>query len=124
MHALCDKSLFHTAVHCTWDTKTKVLSTPEDKNMEHEKKLEQAAWYAEKYCNFMSGDNAKKKGEQVCVDPETLYDLGGAHSVKYINTKPGQNNTASKGHGGSPGAPIFQLGDKMKQQEKKTEGSN
>ena len=34
VYALCDKSLLHTDVHCTSDTKSKVLSTPQDKNRE------------------------------------------------------------------------------------------
>ena len=47
LHASCEQFLFHTAAHCTLDAKTKVLPTPQDNNRETEKKLAQAAWYAE-----------------------------------------------------------------------------
>ena len=94
-------------MHCTWDTKNKVLSTPEDKNRENEKKLEQAAWYGDKYGDFMPGGNTKKKEKQLLVDPENIYDLDGVHSVKAINMKSVQHNTITKGYGRSPGALTF-----------------
>jgi hypothetical protein len=81
-------------------------------------KLEQAVWYADQYGDFRSVGNVKKKGKQLLADSENLYYLDGAHSVNSINMKPGQNTTIVKGCGGSLGAHTFQLGDKMKQQEK------
>ena len=65
----------------------------------------------DKYCDFISCGNAKKKGKQFLVDLENLYDIVGAHSVKYINTTQDQNNTPLKEYGDSPVAPIFQLGE-------------
>ena len=44
LDASVDPSLLHTINHCTWDEKTWVLTTPEDKEREEEAAMEQAAW--------------------------------------------------------------------------------
>ena len=56
----CDPSLFHSVPQCTWDKKTRVLTTPEDKEREKEKKLEDAAWYNNAFGEMM--DSPKKGG--------------------------------------------------------------
>ena len=64
MYASCNKSRFHAAAYCTLDTKTKVLSTPEENNRESKKKLEQDTLYIEKYGDFVYGVNAKTRGKK------------------------------------------------------------
>ena len=86
LHASCDKSLFRTAAHCTWDTKTKVLSTSQDKNREKEKKLEQAAYNVDQYSNFMYSGNVEKKGKQLLVDPEKIFMILTAPTSSNLST--------------------------------------
>ena len=116
----CDPSLFHSAAQCTWDKDKCILSTPEDKEREKEKALEDAAWYKDKFGEFMDSPK-KKKGKQTYTDPENLYDLDGTHSVKSISAKPRGNNL----YGGTRGAPAFRVGgDKNKKDGKATESIN
>lgn len=110
----CDPSLFHSAAQCTWDKDKRILITPDDKKKEKEKALEDAAWYKDKFGEFMDSPK-KKKGKQTYTDPENLYDLDGTHSVKSISAKP----RGDKLYGGTPGAPAFRVGRKQKKQDGK-----
>ena len=110
----CDPSLFHSAAQCTWDKDKRILITPDDKKKEKEKALEDAAWYKDKFGEFMDSPK-KKKGKQTYTDPENLYDLDGTHSVKSISAKP----RGDKLYGGTPGAPAFRIGRKQKKQDGK-----
>ena len=53
-------------------------------------------------------ESPKKKGGEIYTDPENMYDLDGAHSVKTLSERPGS------GYGGSPGAPTFKVGTGQK----------
>ena len=85
---------------------------------EKEKALEDAAWYKDKFGEFMDSPK-KKKGKQTYTDPENLYDLDGTHSVKSIRDKPRGDNV----YGGTPGAPAFRVGREKKKQDGKVAGS-
>ena len=54
----------------------------------------------------MDSPKKKKGGGRNHVNPEHIYDLDGAHSVKSIRERPWKG----KKYGGSPGAPAFQVG--------------
>ena len=103
----CDPSLFHWAAQCTWDKDKRILTTPGEKKKKEEKAMEDAAWYKDKFGEFMDSPK-KKKGKQIYTDPENLYDLDGTHSVKTISAKPCED----KVYGGTPGAPAFRVGRK------------
>ena len=59
----CDPALIHLAAQCIWDKDNRILSTPEDKEREKEKALEDTAWYKDKFGKFMDSSK-KKKGKQ------------------------------------------------------------
>ena len=109
----CDPALFHLAAQCDWDKDKRILLTPEDKKKEKEKALEDAAWYKDKFSEFMDSPKNKKKGKQTYTDPENLYDLDDTHSVKSIRAKPRGDNV----YGGTPGAPAFRVGGEKKKQD-------
>ena len=109
----CDPALFHNMQKCTWDKKTKVLTTPEDKEKAKEEEMQNAAWYKDEFGDFMDFAQKQKEGQNH-VDPEHIYNLDGTHSVKSIRERPGKG----KKYGGSPGASAFKVGgDKEKQQD-------
>jgi hypothetical protein len=45
---------------CTWDPKTKKLTTPQDGEMEKAKTLESAAWYRDEFGGHMQGKDKRE----------------------------------------------------------------
>ena len=116
----CDPSLFHTAGDCEWDTETKTLITPEDREKEKEADMTKAKWYKDDFGDFLSkvGKRDKKGGEKKqYADPENIYKLDDERSVDTVRAKPGSSKPKATGYGGSPGAPAFKVGGKKGQEE-------
>ena len=111
----CDPSILHEAKHCTWDSKTRVLTTPKDEEEKKNKAIEEAAWYNDVYSELMASPKkgGRKGGDKVYTDPENIYDLDGENSVKTLSQKPGSR------YGGSPGAPTFRVGQGKKAAQEK-----
>ena len=61
---------------CTWDKKTRVLTTPKDIEDAGKRKLEDAAWYQKDYGVKKSNDSKKYNKEEKLLAPENLYTLG------------------------------------------------
>ena len=108
----CDPTLIHATSQCKWDSKMKMLETPQDLEAKKEKQMEDANFYVDIFGQFMKG----KKEEKVYIDPENMFDLDGEASVKSIWRKPADADKKPTRYGGSPGAPIFQVGGKKKQE--------
>ena len=108
----CDPTLIHATSQCKWDSTTKMLETPQDLEAKKEKQMEDANFYVDIFGQFMKG----KKEEKVYIDPENMFDLDGEASVKSIRRKPADADKKPTRYGSSPGAPIFQVGGKKKQE--------
>ena len=113
LKASCDPSLFHNLSKCKWDKGKKILTTPEDEERAKEAAMQNAAWYKNDFGAFMDSPQKKKGKGNNQVDPEHIYDLDGTHSVKTIRERPGKGNV----YGGSPGAPVFQIGGEQKKKQ-------
>ena len=78
--------------------------------------MEQAAWYSNRYRDFMAGGKGKQDKQKAFIDPENLYDLDSAHSVKSLCMKPAQTKTTVNVYGGSIGASSLCVGNNKTQQ--------
>jgi hypothetical protein len=112
LSASVDPSLLHTIGECTWDEKTWVLTTPDDKEREEEAAMEQAAWYKDQFAS--TGKNKK-----AYANSELMFKMTDEHSVTTIHERPGRAT-----YEGSPGAPTIDLsGDKATQESANDDGS-
>ena len=101
--------LNHAADTCTWESRKKTVTTPEDDEQERQQVLKDAAWYKYEYGAHMSTKGRQKKKEY--ASPEMMYDIDREHSVKTIHENPG------KGYPGTPGADTIDLQSKLKSKE-------
>ena len=87
---------------CTWDKKTRVLTTPKYIEGAEKKKLEDAAWY-QKYYGVINLNGSKKYNKkETFLAPENFYTLGDDHTYTTLNERPGT-------YTGSPGAAMIDL---------------
>jgi hypothetical protein len=93
-----DPSLLHAMDDCTWDVKTRSLTTPEDKEREEEKEAQAAAWYKDVFAEKTT--TGKKKYANKAFIPNVDDD----HSVHTLHKRP------VKTYAGTPGAPTFTPG--------------
>ena len=103
-----DPQVLHEMGTCTWDKKTKSLTTPEDVEKAKEQEIESAAWYKDEWGSHMADKG--RQGKKTYAAPEQLYNLDGAHSVNTIFGKEEETNKEGKGYAGSPGAATINLG--------------
>jgi hypothetical protein len=97
LHASADPSLMHAMDDCTWDDKTLILTTPEDKQREEEEAMERAAWYKDAFA-------AQGTSKKAYANKGMLFNMDDDHSVTTIHNRPG------KTYAGSPGAATINLG--------------
>ncbi len=77
----CEVSLVHTVPMCKWDSKTRTLTTPEDKKHEREiKAFEGAAWFKDEFGFLIKGAKS-----QPCPPPKELFNLDSSSSIKTIH---------------------------------------
>ena len=88
---------------CTWDKKTRVLTTPKDIEDAGKRKLEDAAWHQRDYGVKNSNGSKKYNKEEKLLAPENLYTLGDDHTYTTLNERPVT-------YAGSPGAAMIDLG--------------
>jgi hypothetical protein len=86
---------------CKWETSTKKLILPQDKEAAALKELSKAAWYKDEF-----GGATRKQKEEEFADEDFMYDQDAEKSVKTIHEKKGN----SKVYKGSPDAPTFSVG--------------
>jgi hypothetical protein len=90
---------------CTWDPKTKKLTTPRDGELEKAKALESAAWYRDEFGGHMQRKD-KREAPREFANEEMMYDADADKSVHTVHEKAGKPST----YKGSAGAPQIQLG--------------
>ena len=76
-----DLELIKVVGDCTWDKKTRVLTTPKDIEDAVKRKLEDAAWYQKDYGVKKSNGSKKYNKEEKLLAPENLYTLGDDHAM-------------------------------------------
>jgi hypothetical protein len=93
-----------------------VLTLPEDKELEKNRKMEEVAWYKDEYEDHMV--DASKKEKVAYASKEALDDLHCEHSFKTIHKKKGNQSTdASEGE-------AFKVGGNSKPMEVESDGDN
>ena len=91
--------------NCTWDKKTKTLTTPNDAENDANLKMEKAAWYNNDFGMKMSKQMAKEASNKQgkLMNPEDIYDIDNCdHTFTTLNERPGT-------YDGSPGAARIDL---------------
>ena len=73
---------------CTWDKKTRVLTTPKDIEDSGKNKLEDAAWYQKDYGVKNSNGSKKYNKEEKLLAPENIYTLVDDHTYTTLNERP------------------------------------
>ena len=100
-----DPILVNEIAKCKWDKKFMVLTTPEDAELDKQKKMEEAVWYSDIFGENML--DLSKLEKKTFANKEALEELHCNHSFKPIHQRKGN-------YVGSPGAESFQLGTKSK----------
>jgi hypothetical protein len=78
---LCEASLVTKVFKCTWDKKTRMLTTKEEEQMDElAKAFEHAAWFKGEF-----GIRGKKNQGMKCAPSEALYNINGNESYKTIH---------------------------------------
>jgi hypothetical protein len=114
VRASMDPILVNMVGRCKWDEKLMVLTTPEDEEMEKNRKMEEAAWYKDEYGDHMV--DTSKKEKVAYASKEALDDLHCEHSFKTIHKKKGNQSTdVSEGE-------AFKVGSKTKPMEVELDG--
>ena len=116
VRASMDPILVNMVRQCKWDEKLMLLTTPEDEELEKNRKMEEAAWYKDEYGDHMVDTNKKEK--VTYASKEALDDLHCDHSFKTIHKKKGNQSTdVSEGE-------SFKVGGKSKPIEVDSDGDD
>ena len=89
LRVLVDPELIKVIGDCTWDKKTRVLTTPKDIEDAGKKKLEDAAWYQKDYGVKNLNGSKKYNKEEKLLAPENLFTFGDDHTYTTLNERPG-----------------------------------
>eukprot|EP00956_Cyclotella_meneghiniana_P026377 scaffold56791_cov61-Cyclotella_meneghiniana.AAC.5 len=114
VRASMDPILVNMVGRCKWDEKLMLLTTPEDEEMEKNRKMEEAAWYKDEYGDHMV--DTSKKEKMSYSSKEALDDLHCEHSFKTIHKKKGNQSTDVSER------EVFKVGSKTKPMEVDSDG--
>ena len=64
LDATCDPTLVKNIMQCSWDSKIRMLMTPEEKEEAKREKMEEATWYNDAFGDVMDSPIKKDKNKQ------------------------------------------------------------